>query len=156
MLDKDLAKLYGVETKVLIQAVKRNIERFPAHFMFQLTEVEVHDILRSQFATSNKPLKQVSGHGGTRFLPYAFTEQGVAMLSSVLHGKRAIQVNIAIMDAFVKLRQLLSSHADLTRKLETLEKKYDYQFKAVFDAIRGSRLTSFAPHHDKNCMASLP
>jgi len=130
MFDSDLAELYGVEIKVLIQAVKRNIERFPEDFIFQLIKKE-YDSLRSQFVTLN------TGRGKHRkYLPYAFTEQGVAMLSSVLHSKRAIQVNIQIMRAFVKLREILASHKDLARKLEELEKKYDAQFKIVFDAIR--------------------
>jgi hypothetical protein len=128
MLDADLANLYGVEPKVLNQAVKRNIVRFPADFMFQLTAEEV-DRLRSQFVTS-------SSWGGRRYLPYAFTEQGVAMLSSVLRSQRAVQVNIEIMRAFVRLRQMLQQNADLARKLALLEKKYDAQFRAVFDAIR--------------------
>ena len=128
MLDADLASLYGVEAKVLNQAVKRNVERFPADFMFQLTAEEV-DRLRSQFVTS-------SSWGGRRYLPYVFTEQGVAMLSSVLHSTRAVQVNIEIMRAFVRLRQMLQQNADLARKLALLEKKYDAQFRAVFDAIR--------------------
>src|SRR3989344_2609438 len=130
MLDSELAELYGVATKVLIQAIKRNIERFPADFMFQLT-VEEADLLRSQIVT----LK--TGRGRHRkYLPYAFTEQGVAMLSSVLRSKRAIHVNIEIMRAFVRLRQMLSTNADLARKLAVLEKKYDAQFRVVFDAIR--------------------
>ena len=130
MLDSNLAELYGVATKVLIQAVKRNIERFPADFMFQLT-IEETDLLRSQIVT----LK--TGRGRHRkYLPYAFTEQGVAMLSSVLHSARAIHVNIEIMRAFVRLRQMLASNTDLARKLATLEKKYDAQFRVVFDAIR--------------------
>ncbi len=129
MLDRDLAALYGVSTKVLLQSVRRNAERFPADFMFQLTDEEV-EILRSQFVTSS------SGHGGRRYIPYAFTEQGVAMLSSVLRSKRAVEVNIAIMRAFVRLRQILASHADLARKLDELEKKYDKQFAIVFEAIR--------------------
>jgi phage regulator Rha-like protein len=129
MLDADLAALYGVETKRLNERVKRNIERFPADFMFQLNEKEF-DILKSQSATSS------SGWGGRRSLPYAFTEQGVAMLSSVLNSPRAIQVNIEIMRAFVELRRLLASHAELARKIEALERKYDEQFKVVFDAIR--------------------
>lgn len=128
MLDADLASLYGVETKVLVQAVKRNAERFPQDFMFQLTKDEFA-VLRSQIVTSRD-------WGGRRYPPYAFTEQGVAMLSSVLHSPRAIQVNIEIMRAFVRLRQMLASHAELARKLDALEKKYDAQFKAVFDAIR--------------------
>jgi hypothetical protein len=128
MLDADLAALYGVETRVLVQAVKRNIERFPADFMFQLSREEV-TILRSQIVTS-------SGWGGRRYRPYAFTEQGVAMLSSVLRSPRAIQVNIEIMRAFIRLRQMLASHVELARKLDALEKKYDAQFKQVFEAIR--------------------
>ncbi len=127
MLDADLATLYGVPTKALVQAVKRNIERFPADFMLQLTTAEFSN-LRSQSVTSR--------WGGRRYAPYAFTEQGVAMLSSVLRSPQAIRVNIEIMRAFVRLRQLLASHADLSRKLDALEKKYDRQFKVVFDAIR--------------------
>jgi hypothetical protein len=127
MLDADLAGLYEVETKALVRAVKRNLDRFPADFMFQLTKEEFDD-LRFHFGTSR--------WGGRRYLPYAFTEQGVAMLSSVLRSSRAVQVNIAIVRAFVRLRQLLASHADLARKFEALEKKYDAQFKVVFDAIR--------------------
>jgi hypothetical protein len=126
-LDKDLAELYGVETFNLNKAVKRNLDRFPPHFMFQLTFQEFTH-LRFQFG--------ISSWGGRRIPPYAFTEQGVAMLSSVLHSKRAIQVNITIMDTFVRPRQMLSSHEALARKLATLEKKYDAQFKVVFDAIR--------------------
>lgn len=128
MLDHDLAVLYEVPTKVLIQAIKRNIERFPPDFMFQLTNQEV-SVLRSQIVTSSR-------WGGRRHLPYAFTEQGVAMLSSVLRSRRAIQVNIEIMRAFVRLKRMLSSDAELARRLVALEKKYDVQFKAVFDAIR--------------------
>jgi hypothetical protein len=115
MLDKDLAALYHVETKSLTRAVRRNQARFPADFMFQLTAEEFAN-LRFQFGTSS--------WGGRRYLPYAFTEQGVAMLSSVLHSERAVRVNVEIMRAFVRLRQLLASHADLARKLEALEKKY--------------------------------
>ncbi len=130
MLDRDLADLYEVEAKVLNQAVKRNLDRFPEDFMFQLT-AEESARLRSQFVT----LK--TGRGQHRkYLPYAFTEQGVAMLSSVLRSKRAVWVNVAIMRAFVRLRQILGAHADLARKLAALERKYDSQFKAVFDAIR--------------------
>ena len=127
MMDHDLAALYGVETKVLIQAVKRNLERFPEDFMFLLTEKEFK-ILRSQFVTSS--------WGGRRYIPYVFTEQGVAMLSSVLRSKRAIQVNIQIMRTFTKLKSLLATHKDLQRKIEEMEKKYDQQFRVVFDAIR--------------------
>jgi len=128
MLDADLAALYGVETKFLVRAVKRNIERFPADFMFQLNKEEF-DNLRFHFGTS-------SDWGGRRYPPYAFTEQGVAMLSSVLRSQRAVQVNIEIMRAFIRLRQILASNAELSRKLEELEKKYDAQFKEVFEAIR--------------------
>ncbi len=128
MLDADLATLYEVETRTLVQAVKRNIDRFPKDFMFQLTKEEF-GILRSQSVTSSQ-------WGGRRYPPYAFTEQGVAMLSSVLRSKRAVQVNIEIMRTFVRLRRLLSTHEDLARKLEALEKKYDAQFKVVFAAIR--------------------
>jgi len=130
MLDASLAGLYEVTTKALNQAVKRNLGRFPGDFMFQLTAEEA-TLLRSQSVT----LK--TGRGRHRkYQPYAFTEQGVTMLSSVLHSKRAVMVNIEIMRAFVQLRQMLSSHADLARKLAALERKYDAQFKSVFDAIR--------------------
>ena len=127
MLDSDLAELYNITTKVLVQAVKRNLRRFPADFMFQLTNQEVA-VLRSQFVTSS--------WGGRRYVPYAFTEQGVAMLSSVLNSDRAVDVNIQIMRTFVKLREMIASHKDLARRLDELEKKYDAQFKVVFDAIR--------------------
>ncbi len=130
MLDADLAELYGVETRVLVQAVKRNIERFPEDFMFQLSKEDV-DFLRSQIVTLKKGRGQHS-----KYLPYVFTEQGVAMLSSVLRSRRAIQVNIEIMRAFIRLRQMLASHVELARKLDALEKKYDAQFKQVFEAIR--------------------
>lgn len=129
MIDTDLATLYGVKTKVLLQAVKRNAERFPEDFMFILNNQEV-SLLRSQIVTS------ITGRGGRRYMPYAFTEYGVAMLSSVLKSPRAIQVNIEIMRTFGRLRQILATHKDLARKLEELEKKYDHQFKTVFDAIR--------------------
>jgi len=129
MLDRDLANLYEVETKTLNRAVKRNLQRFPLDFMFQLTEDEA-DALRYQIGTSNK------GRGGRRYLPYVFTEQGVAMLSTVLNSERGIIVNIEIMRAFVKLRQLLASNTELARRLDQLESKYDKQFKIVFDAIR--------------------
>jgi hypothetical protein len=113
----------------LVQSVKRNIERFPDDFMFHLT-VDEHRILKSQFVTS-------SWGGARRALPYAFTEQGVAMLSSVLRSSRAVQVNVEIMRAFVRLRRILAENAGLARRLDELEKKYDIQFKVVFDAIRG-------------------
>ena len=128
MLDSELAILYGVETKTLVRAVKRNQDRFPEDFMFQLQDPEWEN-LRYQIGTS-------SSWGGRRFAPYVFTEQGVAMLSSVLNSARAVQVNIGIMRAFVKLRQMLASNAELARKLAAMEKKYDAQFKVVFDAIR--------------------
>lgn len=163
LLDFQLAELYEVETKALNQAVKRNLERFPEDFMFQLSEEEAEQILRSQIVTSGggnwsqtvmsseasasksaKPPPAMWSQTVTTsakfrrasHLPFAFTEQGVAMLSSVLRSPRAVQVNIAIMRTFVQLRQLLSSHADLAKKLASLESKYDQQFKAVFDAIR--------------------
>jgi len=129
MLDSDLAHLYQVETRVLIQSLKRNLDRFPDDFMFQLNAEEGHS-LTSQNVTSK------SGRGGRR-LPYAFTEQGVAMLSTILGSKQAIQVNIAIMRTFVKIRALLSSHADLISRLDEMEKKYDERFRVVFEAIRG-------------------
>jgi hypothetical protein len=131
MLDRDLAELYGVETRSLIQAVKRNIERFPLDFMLQLTKEEF-DSLRSQNVISK-------GKGGRRYLPYVFSEQGVAMLSSVLKSRRAIEVNVAIMRAFVQLRKMINSHAELSRKLSDLERKldgHDEQIQAIFEAIR--------------------
>jgi len=127
MLDKDLATLYGVETKALIQAVMRNIERFPSDFMYQLTDEEFA-ILRSQIVTSS--------WGGRRYNPYAFTEQGVAMLSSVLRSKRAVEVNIAIMRTFVKLRLILSTNDLLRRKIESMEHKYDEKFQQVFAVLK--------------------
>jgi len=128
MLDSDLAGLYSVQTKVLVQAVKRNITRFPLDFMFQMSAEEA-ELLRSQIVTSKV------GRGGRRSAPYVFTEQGVAMLSSVLNSKRAIEVNIQIMRAFVKLREMIATHKALARKLSEMEKKYDGQFKVVFDAL---------------------
>jgi phage regulator Rha-like protein len=127
ILDFDLAELYGVETKALKQAVRRNIERFPGDFMFVLSNQEVKD-LRSQIVTSS--------WGGSRYSPMAFTEQGVAMLSSVLKSKRAIEVNIAVIRAFVKMQQILSSHEELKKKLGEMEAKYDENFQLVFEAIR--------------------
>jgi len=129
MLDRDLASLYGVETGARNRAVKRNLQRFPPDFMFQLTTDE-SDFLRCQIGISKR------GRGGRRFLPYVFTEQGVAMLSSVLNSERAVLVNIEIMRAFVKLRQMLASNVELSRRLDELENKYDKQFRIVFDAIR--------------------
>jgi hypothetical protein len=134
LLDTDLAALYGVEVKALNRAVKRNIERFPGDFMFQLT-VEESALQRCQFGTLDGDSR--TGKGKHRkYLPYAFTEQGVAMLSSVLRSPRAVRVNIEIMRAFVHLRRLLQQNADLARQLAALERKYDTQFKVVFDAIR--------------------
>ena len=130
MLDSDLAILYGVTTKRLNEQVRRNLRRFPNDFMLQLTQKEAA-FLRSQIATSKK-----RGRGGRRYLPYAFTEQGVAMLSSVLNSDRAIDVNIEIMRAFVRFREILSTHKELARKLAELEQKYDSQFAVVFKAIR--------------------
>jgi len=129
MLDGDLAELYDVETKILKRAVRRNIDRFPNDFMFELSKKEMED-WRCQFGTSN------GDKMGLRYKPMAFTEQGVAMLSGVLRSKRAVQTNIQIMRAFTKLRQMLSTHKDLKRKIESMEKKYDQQFQVVFEAIK--------------------
>ena len=129
MLDADLAELYGVSAGRLNEAIKRNEDRFPSDFMFQLTKPEFEH-LKSQIAISS------SRWGGRRHQPYAFTEQGVAMLSSVLNSERAVQVNIEIMRAFVRLRQLIASNKELAKRLDELEQKYDSQFKVVFDAIR--------------------
>ena len=128
MLSTHLAQLYDVEPRALVQAVKRNLERFPEDFMFQLSAKELAD-LKSQIVTS-------SWGGARRAAPYAFTEQGVAMLSSVLRSERAVMVNIEVMRAFVRLRRMLATNADLARKLALLERRYDAQFKVVFDAIR--------------------
>jgi hypothetical protein len=157
ILDYDLATLYGVEARALNQAVKRNLDRFPDDFMFQLTPAEADEIRRqalpsatpapgapsnsSQTVMSSALRSQIvilkPGRGRHRkYLPYAFTEQGVAMLSSVLRSTRAVQVNIAIMRTFVQLRRLMDSNRDLARRIDTLEKKYDEQFRAVFDAIK--------------------
>jgi hypothetical protein len=130
MLDRDLAELYQVTTAALNQALRRNRERFPGDFMFQLTRAEVTQLNRSQIVIGSQK------HRDPRFRPYAFTEQGIAMLSSFLRSKRAISVNIEIMRAFVKLRQMLASNSELSRQLDELESKYDRQFKVVFDAIR--------------------
>ena len=127
MLDKDLAKLYEVDTSQLTRQVRRNIDRFPEDFMFQLTKEEVQNLM-CQIGTSS--------WGGVRKLPYAFTEQGVAMLSGVLRSKRAIQVNIQIMRAFIQLKRILLTNAGLRRKIEEMERKYDKQFAIVFQAIK--------------------
>lgn len=131
MLSLHLAELYGVSPKALLQAVKRNLERFPADFMFQITAEELYS-LRSQIVTLEN-----NGKGKhSKYLPYAFTQEGVAMLSSVLRSPRAIQANVAIMRTFVKLREMMLSHQELSRKIETLERKYDAQFKVVFKSIK--------------------
>ena len=147
MLDADLARLYGVETGALNRAVKRNLDRFPGDFMFQFTK-EDWENLKCQIGISSSPssaparLERRSQvvisifHGGRRGRPYAFTEQGVAMLSSVLRSPRAVEVNIAIMRTFVQLRRLMDSNHNLARKIEAMEKKYDEQFAVVFDAIK--------------------
>jgi hypothetical protein len=132
MLDADLAELYGVPTKALVQAVKRNSARFPLDFMFSLTDQETAN-LRSQIVTSSLASRN---WGGRRNAPYAFTEQGVAMLSSVLKSDQAVQVNVEIMRAFVRLRGLIGHNRELARRLDDLESRYDRQFKVVFDAIR--------------------
>ncbi|MFN0145261.1 MAG: ORF6N domain-containing protein [Dehalococcoidia bacterium] len=129
ILDEDLAALYGVETRIIVRAVTRHQDRFPADFMFRLSGDEARR-LRSHRGISN------TGRGGRRYAPYVFTEQGVAMLSSVLSSPRAVQVNIEVMRTFVKLRALLASNGVLSRRLDELEAKYDDQFRVVFDAIR--------------------
>jgi hypothetical protein len=139
MLDSHLAELYQVKTSNLNKAVKRNYGRFPQDFMFRLTKEEAES-LRSQIVTSK------IGRGGQRYSPYAFTEQGVAMLSSVLRSPRAVAVNIAIMRAFVRLRQLLASNKELAEKVAAMEKKYDKQFKIVFDVLK--QLMGPAPEED--------
>lgn len=128
ILDTDLAELYGVETRALIQAVKRNSERFPMDFILQLTGQEFES-LRSQLVISKR-------HGGRRYKPYAFTEHGAIMAANVLNSERAVQASVQVVRAFIKLREMLASNAELARKLAELEKKYDSQFKIVFDAIR--------------------
>jgi hypothetical protein len=146
MLDSDLAALYGVEARALNQAVKRNIERFPKDFMFQLTADEAERVQRlvspsvtpapATAANSSQTVMSSRKHRGKSYLPYAFTEQGVAMLSSVLRSQRAVEVNIAIMRTFVQLRRLMDSNRDLAKKIEAIESKYDQQFAVVFDAIK--------------------
>lgn len=129
MVDRDLASLYGVATKALNQAVSRNLKRFPDDFMFRLDWDEVEQLSRSQTVTLKRGRN-------VKYRPLVFTEQGVAMLSSVLRGDRAVQVNVEIMRAFVRLRELMATHKDLARKLDELERKYDENFRVVFDAIR--------------------
>ena len=138
MLSTDLARLYGVEVRALIQAVQRNIERFPAGFLFQLTADE-HKNLKSQFV--------ISSWGGARTAPYAFTEQGVAMLSSVLRSPRAVQVNIAIMRTFVRLREMLATNQKLRRKIEDMEKRYDAKLQIVFATIESMLEDEDLPKH---------
>lgn len=143
MLDEDLADLYGVETKRLVEQVKRNRDRFPEDFMFQLDREEAA-VLRSQIATSN------TGRGGRRYAPYVFTEQGVAMLSSVLRSKRAIAVNIEIMRAFVELRRAASSNAAIEKRLEQLERgmgEHDAQLAQIFNALRQLIAPPLQPRH---------
>ncbi len=139
MLDRNLAELYGVETRALKQAVKRNINRFPSDFMFTLSDKEANNMV------SQNVIPSKSYFGGA--LPMVFTEQGVAMLSSVLNSTRAVQVNIEIMRAFVRLRQMLLSNKNLSRRLDELEKKYDTQFKVVSDAIRQLMAPEINPKH---------
>ncbi len=129
MLDSDLAELYGVQTKHLTRQVRRNIKRFPLDFMLQLTRKEYQEFLRCQFGALEKGRY-------SKYLPYAFTEQGIAMLSSVLNSERAIRVNIQIMRAFVQIRKMLLTNSDLRNKIEEMEKKYDRQFAIVFEAIK--------------------
>ena len=141
MLDADLAALYGVPTRALNQAVKRNVERFPADFMFQLTAGEwaasrSQTVIASQAVGAMRSQTVIASRRNVGALPYAFTEQGVAMLSSVLRSPRAVEVNIAIMRTFVQLRRLMDSNRELARKIEALEEKYDEQFSVVFDAIK--------------------
>ena len=140
ILDAAISALYGVGTRVLVQAVKRNIDRFPDDFMFRLAREEFDD-LRSDSAASSLISQSVTSkasgpRGGRQKLPYAFTEQGVAMLSSVLRSKRAVEVNVEIMRAFVRLRRMIGTQKELARKIDALERKYDAQFRIVFDAIR--------------------
>ena len=144
MLDADLAELYGVETKRFNEQVRRNSERFPEDFMFQLTAEEYANLrsqfdtssLRSQIATSNNSVGNPAGRGGRRHLPYAFTEHGAIMAASVLNSPRAVEASVQVVRAFVQLRQMLASNAELSGKLAALEKKYDIKFRAVFEAIR--------------------
>ena len=129
MLDEELARLYGMANRLLIRAVRRNIGRFPEDFMFQLSFQEV-EALRIQFGSSKE------GRGGRRYRPYVFTEHGILMLSSVLNSERAVKVNIEIMRAFVKMREVMVEHKDLVARVNQLESRYDAQFKVVFNSIR--------------------
>lgn len=137
MFDVDLAELYGVETRVLNQAVNRNVERFPEDFMFHLTDQEMLVFLRSQFVISkNIPTESQDTRGGRRYNVYAFTEQGVAMLSSVLRSKRAVAMNIHIVRVFTRMREMLLTHNELREKIDKMEQKYDKNFRVVFDALK--------------------
>lgn len=171
LLDSDLAFLYGVETKVLNQAVKRNLERFPADFMFQLSAEEAAQISRSQIVTLNaktgkrtlkingslrSPIVTLKRGQHRKFRPYAFTEQGIGMLSGVLNSPRAVQVHVAIIRTFVQLRQMLASHSDLARKLAALEGKYDKQFRVVFDAIRALMREKKSPRREIGFHTFMP
>jgi hypothetical protein len=140
LLDADLSALYGVETRRLNEQVKRNIDRFPDDFMFQLTEEE-YENLKSQIATSS------SGWGGKRKIPFAFTEHGALMAASVLNSPKAVEMSIFVVRAFVRLRQMLQQNTELARKLAALERKYDTQFKVVFDAIRELMTPPAKPKH---------
>lgn len=146
LLDRDLAVLYGVETRALNQAVRRNLNRFPPDFLFQLSRDEIRAVASLREDDNIRHSKSV----------FAFTEQGVAMLSSVLRSDRAAQVNVAIMRTFVQLRQILSTHADLARKLEALERKYDKQFRGVFDAIRALMSEKQAPRREIGFHTAMP
>ena len=171
MLDFDLAELYGVETRTLNQAVKRNRERFPEDFMFQLTWKEVDELVRSQIVIldgktrtipskiKRNPRSQtviLESGKNLKFRPYAFTEQGIGMLSGVLNSPRAVQVHVAIIRTFVQLRQILASHSDLARKLATLEGKYDRQFRVVFDAIRALMSEKKSPKREIGFHTLMP
>ena len=171
MLDFDLAELYGVETRTLNQAVKRNRERFPEDFMFQLTWKEVDELVRSQIVIldgktrtipskiKRNPRSQtviLESGKNLKFRPYAFTEQGIGMLSGVLNSPRAVQVHVAIIRMFVQLRQILASHSDLARKLATLEGKYDRQFRVVFDAIRALMSEKKSPKREIGFHTLMP
>ena len=134
LLDSDLSALYGVPTRTLMQATRRNLDRFPSDFMFQLTEQEVRSLRSQDVILNTAPSSRRGRH--SKYLPYAFTEQGVAMLSSVLRSRRAVQTNVEIMRAFVRLRGMVANNQVLARQLAALEAKYDRQFKVVFDAIR--------------------
>ena len=171
MLDFDLAELYGVETRTLNQAVKRNRERFPEDFMFQLTWKEVDELVRSQIVIldgktrtipskiKRNPRSQtviLESGKNLKFRPYTFTEQGIGMLSGVLNSPRAIQVHVAIIRTFVQLRQILASHSDLARKLAMLEGKYDKQFRVVFDAIRALMSEKKSPKREIGFHTLMP